>query len=154
MRAPRSGDLAAIFQFYYIGLQCNRYFDQESSDLVLQSIEGVLIIGAGWVGRQIAGRIARFGGRVWMVDRNPEAARKALDWLQRTHLAGAVEKDAAVEPDSSNSKWLENIELLESVTHVSNLTSTPQLAIECVSEQLSLKKRVLREVSQALAKQV
>ncbi len=102
----------------------------------LAKIERVMIVGAGWVGRQIAARMAQHGVRVWLFDRYPSVTEQALLWMQ----------SIVHDPIESSSpyvtrEWLPNIAIAEQI-------SQPQvdLVIESVPEQLSLKKRVLGEI--------
>jgi 3-hydroxybutyryl-CoA dehydrogenase len=106
----------------------------------LRQIEVVLVVGAGWVGRQIAMTMAAGGCRVSMYDRDESVLRQALEWtsLQATRL---VEAGTWSEVQKNNAR--ENL----SGIHQSKVFSQgPDLVIECVPEQASLKKRVLREL--------
>ena len=106
-------------------------------------IEHVLIVGAGWVGRQTAARLARFGLSVRLADRAPQVCREAIEWMREL-------PEYAADPI-----WHQRVqmapELREFSEQVKPGTSTGRfsldLIIESVPEQVSLKKRVLRELS-------
>lgn len=107
----------------------------------LQPIERVLLVGAGWVGRQVAARLAMHGLQVWLSDRHPQVCQAAWQWMQQ--LPGNSEQTA----DPKRADWLARVHLSHSL---SDLASQPaiDLVVESVPEQLSAKKRVLRELGQ------
>lgn len=105
------------------------------------AIERVLVVGVGWVGRQIAVRMAQHGVQVWLYDRQTGVCEQALQWA-RSIAHQPIDSDSpAVVGDG---QWYANL-------HFSaNLIGSPvQLVVESVPEQISLKKRVLRELSEA-----
>ncbi|MDX1930830.1 MAG: 3-hydroxyacyl-CoA dehydrogenase NAD-binding domain-containing protein [Pirellulaceae bacterium] len=104
-------------------------------------IERVLIVGAGWVGRQIAARMAQHGVDVWLFDRKREVCEQSLDWMRSIANAPVETSSSAVIPD-----WLSKVNIAEQL-----FVSSVQLVIESVPEQVSLKKRVLSEISQRYA---
>ena len=116
-----------------------RFTSHASRRSIMQSIENVLVVGAGWVGRQIAARFAQHGVSVWLLDRDQRVCDDALAWIAA--LDGAV-------------TWLDRVRcsppLQELAAPKDGTPPRVDLAIESIPEQLSLKKRVLREVSRAL----
>ncbi len=102
-------------------------------------IEHVLIVGAGWVGRQTAARLARFGLSVWLADRAPQVCRDAVEWMRQL-------PEYAADPT-----WHQRVhiapKLVDLAAEVHAGALSVDLIIESVPEQVSLKKRVLRELS-------
>lgn len=110
----------------------------------MPQIKTILVLGAGWVGRQIAARIARFGYSVWLADRDLSTCQDALQWMR------------SLDEYPANPHWIEQVHVagpLREFAGGGSLGGSPamDLVIESVPEQLSLKKRVLREVSQLYA---
>ncbi len=101
----------------------------------MPSIERVLILGAGWVGRQVAARMARFGVSVWLADRQVEACQSALDWMGQ------------LENFDRDPQWTQRVHVAGSLKELRDSGQAIDLVLESVPEQLSLKKRVLREAS-------
>lgn len=103
------------------------------------TIHRVFIVGAGWVGRQVAARMAQHGVDVWLYDRQRAICEQALTWMES--VVGS-EQDA-----SDDKTWVQRVRIVDSL----KIDEEIQLVIECVPEQLSLKKRVLREISEHFA---
>lgn len=127
------------------------------------------------MGRQVAARMAQFGLQVWLCDRNPAVVADAFKWLRTvadqpptsfamtdrpgtttaTH-SPKLHKRESDHPESDRSPsvaptWLERIAAapaLDQLTAAEVAELQLDLVLECVPEQLSLKKRVLRQVSQ------
>lgn len=99
-------------------------------------IERVLILGAGWVGRQVAARLARYGVTVWLVDRHTDMCQAALAWMQQ------------LDRFEADPQWLQRVHLAGSLQELSASEQSIDLVLESVPEQLSLKKRVLRQASE------
>ena len=106
-----------------------------------KTIDSVMIVGAGWVGRQIAARMAQHGVRVAIFDRHKNVPEQAIAWM---------ESIASDEIESSSPHvvrdWLPNVRIAEKLAQ-----PNMDLVIESVPEQLSLKKRVLSEISSSFA---
>lgn len=108
--------------------------------------KNVLIIGAGWVGSQLAARLAQHGLSVLLADESEDRARCAMDTMRSPHFTEFANSQIPVE------RWLPSIRVCPPL---SELESRPDLCarwtidfvIECVPEQISLKKRVLRQAS-------
>lgn len=115
-----------------------------SSPPEVQPIDFVVIVGAGWTGRQIAGQMLTHGLRVRLIDRNPEGLSASRAWiesqLQPFHEQGFWPK----------CDWEELRDRLELVTEnpTDEARSEPGLVLECVPEQVALKRRVLRSYSE------
>jgi 3-hydroxybutyryl-CoA dehydrogenase len=115
----------------------------------MRSIERVLIVGAGWVGRQVAARLARYGVMVWLVDRHSQVVESALEWIkQQAVLEKSISTETpppATQPNET-ACWTERVHVSTSLRAVRESVEI-DLILESIPEQLSLKKRVLREVS-------
>ncbi len=105
----------------------------------MQAIEHVLIVGAGWVGRQVAARMAQFGVDVWLADRHIGVCEDAWEWMKN------------LDPSHASDEWIERIHLTSSPSELADSSTRIDLAIESVPEQLSLKKRVLQELSRVFS---
>lgn len=107
-------------------------------------IQNVLLVGAGWTGRQIAGQMAAHGVNVVLVDQNLPALSDARNWIcnQRPTL---IANHAW--PNVSEEELLERIQLGESSADEGPI----DLVLECVSEQFSLKRRLLQQYSRRFA---
>ena len=130
----------------------------------MSQIQRVLIVGAGWVGRQVAAKIAASGIDVALVDRSLEVVQEAIEWISHctkaddplnlhaseSHQQDAIQKSASI----SKPDWIKRVTALAplaELTRESLAEWQPDLALECVSEQLSLKKRVLRRLSELVS---
>jgi 3-hydroxybutyryl-CoA dehydrogenase len=112
-----------------------------STPLSQSKIERVLIVGAGWVGRQIAARMAQHGVDVWLFDRKREVCDQSLDWMRSIANDPVETSSSAVISD-----WLSKVRIADQL-----FVSGVQLVIESVPEQVTLKKRVLSEISERYA---
>jgi 3-hydroxybutyryl-CoA dehydrogenase len=143
----------------------------------LSQIERVIVIGAGWVGRQVAAKLAASGLHVGLVDRTADMAMSARQWMSHcvdsedplnlrspkmapanaesaSSDANAIHHQTTDVPAAMEPQWLT---LVSTLAGLDELTKEqiddwqPQLALECVPEQLSLKKRVLRRICQLVS---
>jgi 3-hydroxybutyryl-CoA dehydrogenase len=108
-------------------------------------IASVLIVGAGWNGRQVAAQCVAHGIRTYLTDNREEATEASLRWILE-HVSTMV----------AEKKWpptaLEGIDERLFSVQVGELGSLGvDLAIECVHEQISSKRRVLRDLSETLS---
>ena len=108
-------------------------------------IQRVLIVGAGWTGRQIAGQMAAFGLNVTLVDSNVQALDVSKKWILDQR-----------EPFYEQGYWPEvTSDLLESRIHsagnLDDLSGEFDLVLESVSEQFSLKRRIIKSYSERFA---
>lgn len=130
----------------------------------MSQIQRVLIVGAGWVGRQVAAKIAASGIDVALVDRSLEVVHEAIEWISHctksndplnlhaseSHQQDAIQKSASI----SKPDWIKRVTALSPLAELTRETLAewqPDLALECVSEQLSLKKRILRRLSELVS---
>lgn len=103
-----------------------------------------MIVGSGWVGRQIAARIAMHGMHAYLVDRSLALCNEALRWV---HALG----DPASQEGHDLAARVHSLGTLKE-----SLAAPPQvqLIIECAPEQVSIKRRILSEVSEQFASDV
>ena len=104
-------------------------------------------MGAGWVGRQIGARFARYGFDVLIADRDEQTAQDAVNWIGN-EIGGETSEERKSVPDSSESSLVQVLSL--PCDENDQLLSSVDLAIESVPEQLSVKKRVLKELGEVL----
>lgn len=109
----------------------------------LGSIRRVCVIGAGWVGRQIVGQSLSHGISVWWVDKSSEALSSGEQWLKSEATLSQV-----------GDGWPNKDASIGTLVLSSDLSEVPEdidLVIESVSEQISVKRQVFREVSNRFA---
>ena len=106
------------------------------------AIQRGLIIGAGWTGRQIAGQMACHGLDVTLVDSSATALDVSVKWIMEQRESFF---EQGYWPDISEG-------LLASRVHTTRgldaVAGEFDLVIESVSEQFSLKRRILKSVSE------
>ena len=107
-------------------------------------ISSVLIIGAGWNGRQVAAQCAAHGIRTYLADARHDAAMESIPWSVGYVAERVAER---VWPEQSIDKCRDLLIAIE-MSDIGSLDI--DLAIECVHEQVSSKRRVLREISAIL----
>ena len=105
------------------------------------AIQRVLIIGAGWTGRQIAGQMAISGLDVTLVDSNPSALDVSVKWImdQRESFC-----EQGYWPDLSESVLASHVDTASGLDAVEG---EYDLVLESVSEQFSLKRRIIKKYS-------
>ncbi len=105
-------------------------------------IQRVLIIGAGWTGRQIAGQMASHGLDVTLVDSNASALDVSRTWIldQRESFF-----EQGYWPDVSHDQLAGRIHTADGIDGV---FGEFDLVLESVSEQFSLKRRILKSYSE------
>ncbi len=109
---------------------------------MISSIDRVLVVGVGWTGRQIAAQCAAFGVATWMVDDCPETVQAAMAWA-------AQHAQELVANDTWNETAVDAVRANLRVCDPGGVASMPfDLIIECVPEQASLKRKVLKAYSQ------
>lgn len=97
------------------------------------SYSKILILGAGWVGRQVAARIAKHRQQVLLVDQDPSVSQDALRWIQQQAAK-----------DTSHNDWDEHVTIGRALAEWDPTDASQiDLVIECVPEQLSVKRRAL-----------
>ena len=116
-----------------------------SRDLSLENssskIQRVLIVGAGWTGRQLAGQMAAHGVEATLVDSNVEALGLSVSWIQS-------QRESFIEqcfwPSFSPEELLSRV---QTAVSLDSIESSFDLVLESVSEQFSLKRRVIQSYS-------
>lgn len=116
----------------------------------MQFNETIVIVGAGWTGRQIAGQIVTHGLSVLLCDPHEPALKASKDWIL-----------ANLEPFAAQGHWpkcspqvleanLKTIEL-EQLFCLASQSETQgiELVLESVPEQAALKRRLLKRLSEA-----
>ncbi len=105
-------------------------------------IQRVLIIGAGWTGRQIAGQMASHGLDVTLVDSNTSALDVSRTWIldQRESFF-----EQGYWPDVSHEQLADRIHTADGIDRV---VGEFDLVLESVSEQFSLKRRIIKSFSE------
>ena len=114
----------------------------ESAISPFPPIERALIIGAGWTGRQIAGQMASHGLDVTLVDCNASALDLSRTWIldQRESFF-----EQGYWPDVSPQQLADRIHTAKGIDEA---TGEFDLILESVSEQFSLKRRILKSYSE------
>lgn len=137
--------LVPIDRFYYIDRVQRQLATEESHQVENLPVRSVFIVGSGWVGRQIAAKFVVSGLNVGLLDRDAATLGQAKSWIEK---ALAVEKDSVAQPTIRPDNWGKASYFEDWSPATEN---SFDLALECVSEQLSIKKRVLRAMSAQLA---
>ncbi|GAB5406916.1 MAG: hypothetical protein Aurels2KO_51470 [Aureliella sp.] len=127
------------------------------------SISKVLIVGAGWTGRQIAARMAQYGVDVWIRDRDSAVCDSAMQWISQlsSEENGEVgHGELSNQEIATRSKTTTSTDgIASSGEHFSTRvqicdgsnSDAAELVLECVPEQVSTKKRALRQLSEEFA---
>ncbi len=112
----------------------------------MSSIDSILIVGAGWTGRQIAAQCASHGIAVFVFDSRPTVVHESIEWALK-HAASLAEQQ--IWPSEAAERCKQNLHAIE---ELAVLPLEIDLALECVTEQPSVKRRVLKEVSSRFGK--
>ena len=108
----------------------------------LSPIQRILIIGAGWTGRQIAGQMVAYGLDVTLVDNNSQALDVSRTWI-------LDQRESFIEqmywPGVSHEQLANRIHL---ATGIDAVVGDFDLVLESVSEQFSLKRRIIKAYSE------
>ncbi len=136
---------------------------------MLRGIEVVVIVGAGWTGRQIAGQMLTHGIQVILCDESSGALNTSKSWILSNLKSFSQEKywpptsETAVEtrlqlvhPDVifSPQKVIRNENNITEAHRSVDLSfggfdkSLVDLVLECIPEQVALKRRVLKLASE------
>jgi len=125
-------------------------------------ISKILIVGAGWTGRQIAVQCAAHRVETYLTDASEATIDSAIDWIN-THIV-SIASEAHWKPDSvqdyrnylhrlkwassdtNESKQIESIQI-QGLSDEMDPLSNFDMVLECVSEQASIKRRVLKQIS-------
>ncbi len=114
----------------------------DGDDPAIEPIRSLLIVGAGWTGRQIAAQAAAHGVTVFLQDRDVAITADALRWVGE-HLKAR----------RADGTWpyiqVEQCHARVGVLTKEELSKAPpiDLVLECVVEQIAIKRRVLKELS-------
>jgi 3-hydroxybutyryl-CoA dehydrogenase len=112
-------------------------------------IQRVVIVGAGWTGRQIAGQMVAFGVDVTLLDSNPSALAMSVDWVESVHVSHAQQ---GYWPSVSSLELEQRLHVAASIDDLTqHQTNRIDLVLESVSEQFSLKRRILKDYSKRFA---
>ena len=106
-------------------------------------IRTVLVIGAGWVGRQIVGQFVAHGLSVTWLDQSSDALSSGLKWIaeHRTEIHSANHDSIQRAIGDSNANEV------RACTNIDDAGSSFDLVLETVSEQVSVKRKVLELAS-------
>lgn len=108
----------------------------------LRSIQTVMVVGAGWVGRQIVGQLAAHHVSVWWLDRSEDAMQSGLQWIESHCLDLA--RDGYWPNDLDKARLLSSIHPIGSLD---DYDGAIDLVLETVTEQISIKRKVLQAAS-------
>lgn len=119
---------------------------------ILSESPRVLIVGAGWIGRQVGLRMAICGLRVDLVDKNDEVLQNARQWMEQSAefywncIQDSPTRDSRIPLDQ---QWASRVGFGRAMEE---LIPDTAVVLECVSETVGLKRRVLREFSRQFPK--
>ena len=104
--------------------------------------KSILVVGAGWTGRQIAAQAAGHGLAAYLVDVDDRTTQEAVTW-GINHIQ--TQRDEGVwRCDSTTSQGF-----MQGLTMSDWAATQVDFIVECTPEQLSLKRKVLRQLSEA-----
>jgi 3-hydroxybutyryl-CoA dehydrogenase len=106
-----------------------------------EKIHSALVIGAGWVGRQIVLQLSAFGIQTKWLDQSSAALENGVLWLKNQGETIRSENGWKSAGDQSGGEVL-------AVPDMSLLTDDVDLVIESVTEQSSAKRKVLNAASE------
>lgn len=143
--------------------------NQTNDTRLLRGIEVIVIVGAGWTGRQIAGQMLTHGIQVILCDESTGALNTSKSWILSNLKSFAQEgywpstSEATVEsrlqlvhPDVvfSPQVLVRNEKAITEAHQAIDLSvggfdkSLVDLVLECIPEQVALKRRVLKRASE------
>ena len=111
-------------------------------------IDFALILGAGWTGRQIAGQMIAHGMRVRLVDQSDRALEASRAWIE-AQLGPFFDQGYWPQCDWRDAS--ERLELVREDPEESHLL--PGIVLECIPEQVALKRRVLKRYAEKYGEQ-
>ncbi len=129
-------------------------FDNDhSSDSGARNIEQVAIIGAGWTGRQIAGQMIAHGVRVILCDESSGALNTSRAWIIANLTAFQTQGywPATSQEQVDSRLGLVHPDFLFGGDHSATGSIGVRevgLVLECIPEQVALKRRVLKRASE------
>ncbi|MFN9416692.1 MAG: 3-hydroxyacyl-CoA dehydrogenase NAD-binding domain-containing protein [Pirellula sp.] len=107
-------------------------------------IRTVLVIGAGWVGRQIVGQFIAHGLCVTWLDQSSDALNSGLTWIAEHRAEICSANQDSIERAIGGGSSCEEV---RTCTNIDDAGSPIDLVLETVSEQVSVKRKVLELVS-------
>lgn len=120
-------------------------------NVIENPVRRVAIVGAGWTGRQIAGQMAAFGVGVTLIDSVRSALEASRDWILAQRPRFCAE---GFWPEIGESLLDNRLRFAIPSDPLANQfedpESVPDLLLESVPEQASLKRRILRNYSMVL----
>ena len=105
-------------------------------------IQRVLIIGAGWTGRQIAGQMASHGLDVTLLDNHADALEVSREWILQQRESFS---EQGYWPEVPQEELAQRIHI---AAKIDALAGDFDLVLESVSEQFSLKRRIIKAYSE------
>jgi len=105
-------------------------------------MRNIAVIGAGTMGNGIAHSFAQHGFKVHLIDINESALNKGLQTIAK-NLDRMVQKEKITLSDKN-----ETLANISTYTSIPNGIKTAHLVIEAVSEQLDLKLKIFKELSE------
>ena len=105
-----------------------------------EKIHSALVIGAGWVGRQIVLQLSAFGIRTSWLDQSPAALESGMTWLNNQGDVICTEQGWKISSDHFKQE-------VHTLTDLSHASDDMDLIVESVTEQSSAKRKVLTAAS-------
>lgn len=120
-------------------------------NVIENPVRRVAIVGAGWTGRQIAGQMAAFGVGVTLIDSVRSALEASRDWILAQRPRFCAE---GFWPEIGESLLDNRLRFAIPSDPLANQFDDPEgvpdLLLESVPEQASLKRRILKNYSMVL----
>ena len=120
-------------------------------NVIENPVRRVAIVGAGWTGRQIAGQMAAFGVGVTLIDSARSALEASRDWILAQRPRFCAE---GFWPEIGESLLDNRLRFAIPSDPLANQFDDPEgvpdLLLESVPEQASLKRRILKNYSMVL----
>lgn len=116
----------------------------------MQSTQTIVIVGAGWTGRQIAGQMLAHGLCVLLCDPHEPALKSSKDWILE-HLEPMA--DEGYWPKTSREQIASQLKLssIEALLLGASDLQNVELVLESVPEQAALKRRLLKQLSEVFS---
>jgi 3-hydroxybutyryl-CoA dehydrogenase len=116
----------------------------------MQSTQTIVIVGAGWTGRQIAGQMLAHGLCVLLCDPHEPALKSSKDWILE-HLEPMA--DDGYWPKTSREQIAAQLKLssIEALLAGASDLQNVELVLESVPEQAALKRRLLKQLSEVFS---
>lgn len=105
-------------------------------------VNHVLVCGTGWTGRQIAAQLLGHGLHVWCQDKQPQTLEQGLVWIKEHCAAQAKQRLWPEDGTHDMERRLLRLPVEKPIPE------PIELIIESVPEQIGLKRRTLRQLSE------